>query len=72
MALTVLSGCSTVTQNRAGAAHSVRLAYRIIPVQWETDQQFARLMDLMKANKAAVDEISLFDQTFPPNADRAD
>ena len=44
------------------------LAYRILPAQWKTDEQFARLVALLNAHRRAVDEISLFDETFPRRA----
>ena len=38
----------------------MKLAYRILPPQYETDEQFARLVTLLKGHRPAVDEISLF------------
>src|SRR5450756_334165 len=36
------------------------LSFRIGPEQWLTDDQFAKLMQLLTAHRPAVDEISLF------------
>lgn len=36
------------------------LSYRLLPPQIQTDQQFARLLALLKKHRRAVDEISLF------------
>jgi hypothetical protein len=47
------------------------LAYRIMPGQWKSDEQFARLLALLNRNRHAVDEISLFDETFPRPACRS-
>lgn len=38
---------------------SVVLAYRIQPGQWETDEQFARLLALLTSHREVVDELSL-------------
>ena len=64
----VCFACSAPRTGRQPAARNVRLAWRIAPVQWETGEQFARLLALLKAHASAVDEISLFDEAFPRNA----
>lgn len=63
-----LFGCGAARQQHTGEVANARLAFRIIPAQWETDQQFATLLEFLKTHRKAVDEIALFDQTFPPNA----
>lgn len=36
------------------------LSYRISPLQYQTDDQFERLLDLLKAHRLVVDEVALF------------
>jgi hypothetical protein len=37
------------------------LAYRIVSTQWKNDAQFGKLLDLLKAHRAGVDEVALFE-----------
>jgi hypothetical protein len=37
------------------------LAYRLAPAQWNTDEQFERMLGLLTSYRQAVDEIALFD-----------
>ena len=67
-ALMMAAGLPGAVAPAPHAPGSVVLAYRIWPAQWETDEQFARLVALFKAHRPAVDEISLFDESFPRRA----
>ena len=40
------------------------LAYRISPAQWESEEQFERLLALLTSYRQAVDEIALFDYPY--------
>ncbi len=64
----IFASCKPARSTSPGAAaesRAVVLAYRISPSQWNTDAQFRRLLDFLAANRAGVDEISLFDEDFP-------
>ncbi|MFY0651793.1 MAG: hypothetical protein JXQ96_07150 [Cyclobacteriaceae bacterium] len=41
------------------------ISYRIFPAQYESDEQFSRLLEFLKEYPDAVDEIALMDENFP-------
>ena len=43
----------------------VTLLYRIYPAQWLTDVQFNNFLKFLENNRNSIDEISLFDESFP-------
>jgi hypothetical protein len=49
------------TSIRESDSERLSLAYRVAPPLWKSDVQFGRLLDLLKAHRAGVDEVALFD-----------
>ena len=49
------------TDPLAASGNDVSLAYRISPTQWQNDAQFGKLLELLKAHRDGVDEVSLFE-----------
>ena len=51
---------TTRTPAQASPAAALKIAWRIKPRQYESDEQFKRLLDLFKSYRTVVNEIALF------------
>ena len=63
------SGFSLSSHCQDGIMEDVPLiSYRIFPAQYESDEQFSRLLEFLNEYPDAVDEIALMDENFPAPA----